>query len=65
MLSKPLLVPAHCRRLHASKVDLMQQQIAVANAQTKELLDLSANIAVQTLKSVNATVTKTFEQLSK
>ena len=47
------------------QADLMQNQVAVANAQTKELLDLSANIAMQTLKTVNGAVTKTFEQLSK
>ncbi|HZA01697.1 MAG TPA: phasin family protein [Hyphomicrobiaceae bacterium] len=45
--------------------DLMHHQLAVANTQTKELLDLSTNIAMQTLKTVNAAVTKTFEDLSK
>jgi hypothetical protein len=45
--------------------DLMQHQIAAANAQAKEVLDLSANIARQTLETVNAAVTKAFEHLSK
>jgi hypothetical protein len=47
------------------QADLMHRQLAVANEQTKELLDLSTNIAMQTLKTVNAAVTKTFEDLSK
>jgi hypothetical protein len=44
--------------------DLMHHQLAVTNEQTKELLDISTNIAVQTLKTVNAAVSKTLEQLS-
>jgi hypothetical protein len=47
------------------QADLMHHQLAVANEQTKELLDLSTNIAMQTLKTVNTAVTKTFEDLSK
>ena len=43
----------------------MQQQLAVANAQTRELFELSAKIAKQTLETMNAAATKTFEQLRK
>jgi hypothetical protein len=42
-------------RLHA---DFMQQQFAIANAQTHELFELSAKIAMQTLETVNAAATK-------
>jgi hypothetical protein len=45
--------------------DLMRNQISVANVQTKELLDLSANIAMQTLEAVNSAIAKSFEHLSK
>ena len=47
------------------QADFMQQQIAVANAQTKELFELSAKIAKQTFETMNAAATKTFEQLRK
>jgi hypothetical protein len=45
--------------------DVMQQQLAVANAQTKELFELSAKIAQQTLETVTASATKTLELLRK
>ena len=47
------------------QADFMQQQIAVANAQTKELFELSAKIAKQTFETMNAAASKTFEQLRK
>jgi hypothetical protein len=47
------------------QADFMQQQLAIANAQTKELFELSAKIAKQTLETVNAAATQTFEQLRK
>jgi hypothetical protein len=53
---------AEVARLQA---DFMQQQMAIANAQTRELFEMSAKIAMQTLGTVNAAVAKTFEQLGK
>jgi hypothetical protein len=47
------------------QADFMQQQFAVANAQTHELFELSAKIAKQTLETVNAAAARTFEQLRK
>jgi hypothetical protein len=47
------------------QAEFMQQQLAVANAQTRELFELSAKIAKQTLETMNAAATKTFEQLRK
>jgi hypothetical protein len=47
------------------QADFMQQQFAIANAQTKELFELSAKIAKQTLETMNAAAAKTFEQLKK
>lgn len=41
----------------------VQQQVAAASAQTKEFFDLSNKIGRQTLESMNAAATKTFEQL--
>jgi hypothetical protein len=47
------------------QADFMQQQLAIANAQTRELFELSAKIAKQTFETMNAAATKTFEQLRK
>ena len=47
------------------QADFMQQQFSVANAQTKELFELSAKIAKQTFETMNAAATKTFGQLKK
>ncbi len=47
------------------QADFMQQQMAVAGAQSKELFELSAKIAKQTLDTVNAAATKSFEQMKK
>ena len=45
--------------------NFLQQQFAVAGAQTKELFELSTKIAKQTFESVNAAATKSFEQAKK
>jgi phasin len=47
------------------QADFFQQQFAVAGAQSKELFELSAKVAKQTLETVNAAATKSFEQLKK
>jgi hypothetical protein len=47
-------------RLQATFV---QQQLATASAQTKEFFELSNKIGRQTLESMNAAATKTFEQM--
>ena len=47
------------------QADFMQQQFAVATAQTKELMELSSKVAQQTFNTVNAAATKSFEQLKK
>jgi hypothetical protein len=47
------------------QADVVHQQLAVANAQTKELFELSAKITQQTLETVTAAATKTLEQLRK
>ena len=49
-------------RLQASFV---QQQLAAASMQTKEFFELSSKISRQTLESMNAVATKTFEQMKK
>lgn len=43
----------------------LQQQMAVAGAQTKELFELSTKVAQQTFETVNSVTTKTFEQVKK
>jgi phasin len=43
----------------------VQQQFAVAGAQSKELFELSTKVAQQTLESLNTAATKTFEQIKK
>ena len=47
------------------QADFMQQQLAIASAQTKELFELSTKVARQTFESVNAATTKSFEQFKK
>ena len=47
------------------QADFVQQQLAVAGAQTKELLELSTKVAKQTFESYNAAATKSFEQMKK
>ncbi len=43
----------------------VQQQLAVAGAQTKELFELSAQVAQQTVDTVNTAATKAFDQIKK
>jgi hypothetical protein len=43
----------------------MQQQLAVAHAQTKELCELWAKIAKQTFETATAAATNILEQLRK
>ncbi|MCB1513993.1 MAG: phasin family protein [Hyphomicrobiaceae bacterium] len=47
------------------QADFLQQQFAVAGAQSKELFELSARVTKQTIDTVNAAATKGFEQLKK
>jgi hypothetical protein len=47
------------------QAEFLQKQFAIAGAQTKELLELSARIAQQTLETVNTAATKSFEQARK
>lgn len=43
----------------------VQQQLAAASSQSKEFFELSSKISRQTLESMNAVATKTFEQMKK
>ncbi len=47
------------------QTNFVQQQMAVAGAQTKELFELSAKVAQQTFETVNSAATKAFEQMKK
>jgi len=47
------------------QADFMQQQFAIAGAQTKELFDLSSKVARQTIESMNSAAAKSFEQLKR
>lgn len=47
------------------QANFWQQQFAIANAQTKELFDLSTKVSKQTFESVNAATQKSFEQMKK
>jgi hypothetical protein len=58
-MAKAKTVP-EMARLQASFV---QAQIATASAQTKEFFELSNKIGRQTLESMNAAATKSFEQM--
>jgi len=49
-------------RLQAS---FLQQQVAVAGAQTKELFELSTKVAQQTFETLNSMTTSSFEKLKK
>lgn len=57
-MAKAKTVP-EVARLQASFV---QQQLAAASAQTKEFFELSNKIGRQTLESMNAAASKTFDQ---
>ena len=41
----------------------LQQQMAVAGAQTKELFELSTKVTQQTFETMNSVTSKTFEQM--
>lgn len=43
----------------------VQQQMSAAGTQSKELFELSAKVAQQTIESLNSAATKTFEQFKK
>ena len=45
--------------------DYMQQQVAAAGAQTKELFELSSKVAQQTFETMSEATTKTFDALKK
>jgi phasin len=45
------------------QTNFVQQQFAVAGAQTKELFELSTKVYQQTFQLMNSAATKTFEQL--
>lgn len=45
------------------QADFVQQQTAIASAQTKELFELSTKVAKQAFESMNAAATKSFEQI--
>jgi phasin len=47
------------------QTSFLQNQFAVASAQTKELLELSAKVAQQTFETMNSAATRTFEQIRK
>ena len=47
------------------QADFMQQQFAVAGAQTKELFELSTKFARQTFESMNSVATRSFEQMKR
>jgi len=47
------------------QAQFVQQQLAIAGAQTKELFDLSTRVAQQTFETLNATAAKSFEQMKK
>jgi phasin len=47
------------------QADFMQKQLAKAGEQTKELVELSMQIARQTFETVNQVATKSFQQMSK
>ena len=47
------------------QTNFVQQQFAVAGAQTKELFELSAKVAQQTFETMNSATTKAFEQIKK
>lgn len=45
------------------QANFFQQQIALAGTQSKELFELSSKVAKQTLETVGAATTKSFEQI--
>lgn len=47
------------------QANFVQQQLAVASSQTKELFELSTKVAKQTFETLNVVATKSFEQIKK
>ncbi len=47
------------------QADFVQQQLAVAGAQSKELLELSTRVTQQTLESMNVAASKSFSPLKR
>jgi phasin len=47
------------------QTSFLQQQFAAAGAQSKELFELSAKVAQQTLETMNTAATRTFEQMKR
>jgi hypothetical protein len=47
------------------QANFVQQQLAVASSQTKELFELSTKVAKQTFETLNVAATKSFEQIKK
>ena len=47
------------------QANFMQQQMAIAGAQSKELFELSTKIAQQTFETMNSVTAKSFEQFKK
>ena len=47
------------------QADYMQQQMAAATAQSKELFELSTKVARQTFESINQAATKSMDQFKK
>ncbi len=47
------------------QADYLKQQLATASSQTKEFFELSSKISRQTLESLNAAASKTFDQMKK
>lgn len=47
------------------QANFVQQQMAIAGAQTKELFELSTKVAQQTFETMNSVTTKSFEQFKK
>ena len=47
------------------QADFMQQQMAIASAQTKELFEISTRMTRQAMESVNAAATRSFEQMKR
>lgn len=47
------------------QANFLQQQFAVAGAQTKELFELSTKVTRQTFETMNTAASKTFDQIKK
>lgn len=47
------------------QADFMQQQMAIASSQTKELMELSTRFTRQAFESMNAAATRSFEQFKR